>query len=141
MRDLVPRLRALALLAKSAGMGLNIDAEEADRLALSLDVIDTVLANPPCGLGRFRRGGAGLWPARGPVIDSLYDMADRHDRRIMVRLVKGAYWDTEIKRAQVEGIDGFPGFHPQGRHRCQLYRQRAQTAGHDRPHLSAIRHP
>ena len=111
MRDLVPRLRALALLAKSAGMGLNVDAEEADRLALSLDVIDRVMSEPALadwdGFGVVVQA---FGPRAGTVIDTLYDMATRHDRRIMVRLVKGAYWDTEIKRAQVEGVDGFPVF-------------------------------
>ncbi len=72
MRDLVPRLRSLALLAKSAGMGLNVDAEEADRLSLSLEVIDQVLSEPALagwdGFGRMGwlwRGGTGLWAARG----------------------------------------------------------------------------
>ncbi|MEP2953859.1 MAG: bifunctional proline dehydrogenase/L-glutamate gamma-semialdehyde dehydrogenase PutA [Sulfitobacter sp.] len=111
MRDLVPRLRALALLAKSAGMGLNIDAEEADRLALSLEVIDTVMAEPAlAGWDGFGVVVQAYGPRAGVVLDTLYDMAKRHDRRIMVRLVKGAYWDTEIKQAQVEGIDGFPVF-------------------------------
>ena len=111
MRDLVPRLRALALLAKSAGMGLNVDAEEADRLALSLDVIDTVMQEPAlAGWDGFGIVVQAYGPRAGLVIDALYEMAERHDRRIMVRLVKGAYWDTEIKRAQVEGIDGFPVF-------------------------------
>ncbi|MAY89504.1 MAG: bifunctional proline dehydrogenase/L-glutamate gamma-semialdehyde dehydrogenase [Pseudooceanicola sp.] len=111
MRDLVPRLRSLALLAKSAGMGLNIDAEEADRLALSLEVIDTVLAEPAlAGWDGFGVVVQAYGPRCGAAIDALYDMAQRHDRRIMVRLVKGAYWDTEVKRAQVEGVDGFPVF-------------------------------
>ena len=111
MRDLVPRLRALALLAKSAGMGLNVDAEEADRLALSLDVIDHVMSEPAlAGWDGFGVVVQAFGPRAATVIDTLYDMATRHDRRIMVRLVKGAYWDTEIKRAQVEGIDGFPVF-------------------------------
>ncbi|MGJ8616512.1 MAG: bifunctional proline dehydrogenase/L-glutamate gamma-semialdehyde dehydrogenase PutA [Sulfitobacter sp.] len=111
MRDLVPRLRALCLLAKSAGMGLNIDAEEADRLALSLDVIDRVMSEPAlAGWDGFGIVVQAFGPRAARVIDALYDMATRHDRRIMVRLVKGAYWDTEIKRAQVEGVDGFPVF-------------------------------
>jgi RHH-type proline utilization regulon transcriptional repressor/proline dehydrogenase/delta 1-pyrroline-5-carboxylate dehydrogenase len=111
MRDLVPRLRALALLAKSAGMGLNVDAEEADRLALSLEVIDRVMSEPAlAGWDGFGVVVQAFGPRAATVIDALYDMATRHDRRIMVRLVKGAYWDTEIKRAQVEGIDGFPVF-------------------------------
>ncbi len=111
MRDLVPRLRALALLAKSAGMGLNVDAEEADRLALSLDVIDRVMGEPAlAGWDGFGIVVQAFGPRASRVIDALYDMAKRHDRRIMVRLVKGAYWDTEIKRAQVEGVEGFPVF-------------------------------
>jgi RHH-type proline utilization regulon transcriptional repressor/proline dehydrogenase/delta 1-pyrroline-5-carboxylate dehydrogenase len=111
MRDLVPRLRALCLLAKSAGMGLNVDAEEADRLGLSLDVIDRVMSEPAlAGWDGFGIVVQAYGPRAGGVIDALYAMAERHDRRIMVRLVKGAYWDTEIKRAQVEGVDGFPVF-------------------------------
>ncbi len=111
MTDLVPRLRALALLAKAAGMGLNIDAEEADRLSLSLEVIDTVMGDPALkGWDGFGIVVQAYGPRAALVLDTLYDMATRHDRRIMVRLVKGAYWDTEIKRAQVEGVDGFPVF-------------------------------
>uniref|UniRef100_UPI0040470DFD bifunctional proline dehydrogenase/L-glutamate gamma-semialdehyde dehydrogenase PutA n=1 Tax=Yoonia sp. TaxID=2212373 RepID=UPI0040470DFD len=111
MEELVPRLRALAMLAKSAGMGFNIDAEEADRLALSLDVIEATLQEPAL------RGWDGFgvvvqaYGQRAPlVIDCLHEMAERLDRKIMVRLVKGAYWDAEIKRAQVQGINGFPVF-------------------------------
>ena len=111
MADLVPRLRALALLAKSAGMGLNVDAEEADRLALSLEVIEAVLAEPAlAGWDGFGVVVQAYGPRAGLVIDTLYDMASRHDRKLMVRLVKGAYWDTEIKRAQVMGMEGFPVF-------------------------------
>ena len=111
MTDLVPRLRALALLAKSAGMGLNVDAEEADRLALSLEVIDRVMAEPAlAGWDGFGIVVQAYGPRAATVIRTLYDMAQKHDRRIMVRLVKGAYWDTEIKRAQVKGVDGFPVF-------------------------------
>ena len=111
MEELVPRVRALAMLAKSAGMGFNIDAEEADRLSLSLDVIEAILEEPAL------RGWDGFgvvvqaYGQRAPlVIDCLHGMAVRLDRKIMIRLVKGAYWDAEIKRAQVEGIDGFPVF-------------------------------
>nr|WP_309501440.1 bifunctional proline dehydrogenase/L-glutamate gamma-semialdehyde dehydrogenase PutA [uncultured Roseovarius sp.] len=111
MDVLVPRLRSLALLAKSAGMGLNIDAEEADRLALSLDVIETVLSEPAlAGWDGFGVVVQAYGQRAGAALDFLYDLAQRHDRKIMVRLVKGAYWDTEIKQAQVEGIDGFPVF-------------------------------
>ena len=111
MEELVPRVRALALLAKSAGMGFNIDAEEADRLSLSLDVIGAVLSEP--ALAGWNGFGIVVqaYGQRAPlVIDCLHNMATRLDRKIMIRLVKGAYWDAEIKRAQVEGIDGFPVF-------------------------------
>ena len=111
MEELVPRVRALALLAKSAGMGFNIDAEEADRLSLSLDVIDAVLSEP--ALAGWNGFGVVVqaYGQRAPlVIDCLHDIASRLDRKIMIRLVKGAYWDAEIKRAQIEGIDGFPVF-------------------------------
>ena len=111
MNELVPRLRALALLAKSAGMGLNLDAEEADRLALSLEVIDRVMSEPSlAGWDGFGIVVQAFGPRAATVIDVLYDMAQKYDRRIMVRLVKGAYWDTEIKRAQIDGVDGFPVF-------------------------------
>ncbi|MDD9722514.1 bifunctional proline dehydrogenase/L-glutamate gamma-semialdehyde dehydrogenase PutA [Sulfitobacter sp. PR48] len=111
MNELVPRLRALALLAKSAGMGLNVDAEEADRLALSLEVIERVMSEPAlAGWDGFGIVVQAFGPRAGTVIDALYEMAQKYDRRIMVRLVKGAYWDTEIKRAQVDGVDGFPVF-------------------------------
>lgn len=111
MAELVPRVTALAQLAKSANMGFNIDAEEADRLTLSLDVIEAVLADPSL------RGWHGFgivvqaYGKRAPlVIDHLHALATRLDRKIMVRLVKGAYWDAEIKRAQVEGLTDFPVF-------------------------------
>ncbi|PID35844.1 MAG: bifunctional proline dehydrogenase/L-glutamate gamma-semialdehyde dehydrogenase [Rhodobacterales bacterium] len=111
LAELVPRLRSLALLAKSAGMGLNIDAEEADRLAISLEVIESVLAEPAlAGWDGFGVVVQAYGLRASLALDALYDMATRHDRRIMVRLVKGAYWDSEIKRAQVEGMAGFPVF-------------------------------
>ncbi|WP_170383531.1 bifunctional proline dehydrogenase/L-glutamate gamma-semialdehyde dehydrogenase PutA [Ruegeria atlantica] len=111
MDELVPRLRALCLLAKAAGMGLNVDAEEADRLSLSLQVIEEVMAEPALtGWDGFGIVVQAYGPRAGAVLDTLYRMAERHDRKLMVRLVKGAYWDTEIKRAQVEGVDGFPVF-------------------------------
>lgn len=111
LQELVPRLRSLALLAKSANMGLNVDAEEAERLSLSLEVMSRVLAEPAlAGWDGFGVVVQAYGPRAGAVIDALYDMAEALDRRLMVRLVKGAYWDNEIKRAQVEGLDGFPVF-------------------------------
>ncbi len=109
--EITARLSALLTLAKSANMGLNIDAEEADRLDLSLDIIEAALASP--ALADWDGFGV-VVQAYGKraayVLDWLYELIERLDRRIMVRLVKGAYWDTEIKRAQVLGIDGFPVF-------------------------------
>ncbi|MEM8729844.1 MAG: bifunctional proline dehydrogenase/L-glutamate gamma-semialdehyde dehydrogenase PutA [Pseudomonadota bacterium] len=109
LETLVPRLKSLALLAKAARMGQNVDAEEADRLSLSLQVIEAVLSDPAlAGWDGFGVVVQAYGPRCGAVIDTLYDMASMYDRRIMVRLVKGAYWDTEVKRAQVDGMDGFP---------------------------------
>ena len=111
MRDLVPRLRSLALLAKSAGQGFNVDAEEADRLSLSLDVIEEVVSDPAlAGWDGFGVVVQAFGQRAGHVIDWLGDLATRTGQKIMVRLVKGAYWDAEIKRAQVMGLDGFPVF-------------------------------
>jgi RHH-type proline utilization regulon transcriptional repressor/proline dehydrogenase/delta 1-pyrroline-5-carboxylate dehydrogenase len=111
MNELVPRVKGLALLAKAAGMGFNIDAEEADRLALSLDVIEAVLSDPALkGWEGFGIVVQAYGQRAGLVIEHLYELATRLDRKIMVRLVKGAYWDAEIKRAQVEGMEGFPVF-------------------------------
>ncbi|SMR82632.1 L-proline dehydrogenase /delta-1-pyrroline-5-carboxylate dehydrogenase [Aliiroseovarius halocynthiae] len=111
METLVPRVSALAQLAKSAGMGFNIDAEEADRLQISLDVIEKVLEDPAlAGWDGFGVVVQAYGHRAGAVIDWLHETATRLDRKIMVRLVKGAYWDSEIKRAQVEGLDGFPVF-------------------------------
>ncbi len=108
---MVERLSALCHAAHSARMGLNIDAEEADRLDLSLDVIEQVLAADEfADWNGFGVVVQAYGPRAAPVIDWLYALAGRLDRRIMVRLVKGAYWDTEIKRAQVLGLDGYPVF-------------------------------
>jgi len=108
---MVERLTALALAAKKARMGLNVDAEEADRLDLSLDVIERTLENPDlAGWDGFGVVVQAYGPRAAFVIDWLNALADRLDRRIMVRLVKGAYWDTEIKRAQVLGLSGYPVF-------------------------------
>ncbi|WP_333684342.1 bifunctional proline dehydrogenase/L-glutamate gamma-semialdehyde dehydrogenase PutA, partial [Pontibaca methylaminivorans] len=116
MRDLVVRLRILARQAARANMGLNVDAEEADRLALSLEVIDEVLADPalsaPDCAGWYGFGVVvqAYSPRATQAIDAVHDMARRHRRPLMLRLVKGAYWDSEIKLAQVKGLAGFPVF-------------------------------
>ena len=111
LRELVTSTRALARKAAKAGMGFNIDAEEADRLDLSLDVIQAVLRDPDlAGWTGFGVVVQAYGKRAGPVIDWLHALAENLDRKIMVRLVKGAYWDTEIKRAQNEGLSGFPVF-------------------------------
>jgi len=109
--ELVPRVESLAMLACSANMGFNIDAEEADRLDISLDVIEMILSNPALrGWDGFGVVVQAFGKRAAPVIDWLYALAQRLDRKIMVRLVKGAYWDTEIKRAQVLGLADYPVF-------------------------------
>ncbi|MEY4696083.1 MAG: hypothetical protein RIT14_511, partial [Pseudomonadota bacterium] len=111
MEELVPRVRALAGLARAAGLGFNIDAEEADRLALSCRVIEAVLSDPALkGWDGFGVVVQAYGRRAGAVIDWLHALATRLDRRIMVRLVKGAYWDAEVKRAQVQGLASFPVF-------------------------------
>ncbi len=111
MDELVPRVQALAAQAKAAGIGFNIDAEEADRLALSARVIEAVLSDPALvGWDGFGVVVQAYGRRAGAVIDWLHALATRLDRRIMVRLVKGAYWDTEVKRAQVLGLASFPVF-------------------------------
>lgn len=111
MSELVDRALILAKQARDAGMGLNIDAEEADRLDLSLDVIEAILSDESlAGWDGFGVVVQAYGKRSSYVLDWLYALAKRLDRKIMVRLVKGAYWDTEIKRAQVEGLEGFPVF-------------------------------
>ncbi len=105
------RLLSLALAARHSRMGLNIDAEEADRLDLSLDVIERVLAEPElAGWNGFGVVVQAYGPRAAFTIDWLYALAKKYNRNIMVRLVKGAYWDTEIKRAQTLGLPGYPVF-------------------------------
>ncbi|MFO1067048.1 MAG: bifunctional proline dehydrogenase/L-glutamate gamma-semialdehyde dehydrogenase PutA [Geminicoccaceae bacterium] len=109
--ELVPRVMALALHARNAGMGFNIDAEEADRLDLSLDVIEAVLRTRDLhGWDGFGIVVQAYGKRAMPVLDWLHALAGTLDRRLMVRLVKGAYWDTEIKLAQVQGLAGYPVF-------------------------------
>jgi len=111
LAELVPNLLELARKARDHDLNLTIDAEEADRLELTLDVIAAVLADPSL------RGweGFGLavqaYQKRAPaVIDWLAEAARVLHRRLMVRLVKGAYWDSEVKRAQERGLPDYPVF-------------------------------
>ncbi|MDH4873825.1 trifunctional transcriptional regulator/proline dehydrogenase/L-glutamate gamma-semialdehyde dehydrogenase [Pseudomonas sp. BN515] len=109
MGELYPRLLSLTLLAKQYDIGLNIDAEEADRLEISLDMLERLCFEPSLkgwnGVGFVIQA----YQKRCPyVIDYVIDLARRSNHRLMIRLVKGAYWDSEIKRAQVDGLEGFP---------------------------------
>jgi RHH-type proline utilization regulon transcriptional repressor/proline dehydrogenase/delta 1-pyrroline-5-carboxylate dehydrogenase len=111
LRELLPRLRALVEQAASVGIGLTLDAEEADRLELSLDIFQVLL----------RETSGDAWQGLGlavqayqkrawPVLHWLEQLARLQRCCIPVRLVKGAYWDSEIKRAQERGLDGYPVF-------------------------------
>jgi RHH-type proline utilization regulon transcriptional repressor/proline dehydrogenase/delta 1-pyrroline-5-carboxylate dehydrogenase len=111
MKDLAPAILELAQLAKSYGIGFTIDAEEADRLELSLDLIEATFSD--ASLAGWEGYGLAVqaYQKRTPyVIDFLADLARRVGRRMPVRLVKGAYWDAEIKRAQIDGHPGYPVF-------------------------------
>lgn len=111
MSVLQPRLLELCQQAAAARVGLNIDAEEADRIDLSLDVIEATLGDDSlAGWDGFGVVVQAYGHRASFVIDWLHALAEKHDRKIMVRLVKGAYWDTEVKRAQVLGLPGFPVF-------------------------------
>jgi RHH-type proline utilization regulon transcriptional repressor/proline dehydrogenase/delta 1-pyrroline-5-carboxylate dehydrogenase len=111
MTELIESTLALAIEAHAANMGFNIDAEEADRLDLSLDIIAAVLADERlAGWDGFGVVVQAYGKRVVPLIDWLDTLAENLDRKIMVRLVKGAYWDAEIKRAQVLGLESFPVF-------------------------------
>jgi len=111
MEELVPRLIDLARRAKTFDLNFTVDAEEADRLELSLDVIAAAFADASlAGWGGFGLAIQAYQKRASEVIDYVDGLARKLDRRMMLRLVKGAYWDTEIKRAQERGLDGYPVF-------------------------------
>ena len=108
---LVQRLGHLSEMARDADIGLCVDAEEADRLDISMDVIEAVAGDGSlAGWHGFGLAVQAYQKRAAPLIDWLADLADRHDRRLMVRLVKGAYWDSEVKRAQESGYPEYPVF-------------------------------
>ena len=110
-KELTPRLLELARLAKNANLGLTVDAEEADRLELSLDLFGSVAADPSLrDWDGFGLAVQAYQKRALAVIDHVAALALRHGRRFMVRLVKGAYWDSEIKRAQERGLADYPVF-------------------------------
>jgi len=110
---ILPVIRDLALKAATADVHLTIDAEEADRLELSMDIIEELVADDTLFANEW--GGFGLalqaYSKRAvPLVDWVVELARKHKRKLMVRLVKGAYWDSEIKIAQVGGLTDYPVF-------------------------------
>ena len=127
IKELVPTLLDLARAAKSHHLNFTVDAEEADRLELSLAVIAAVLADPSlAGWDGFGLAVQAYQKRAVEVIDWTSDLAAGLGRRMMVRLVKGAYWDSEIKRAQERGLAGYPVF--------------TRKAATDLSYLAAARH-
>ena len=111
MQELLPKVMKLAEMARDGGIGLTLDAEETERLELSLELFAAVYAD-----ARFA-GYEGIGLAvqsyqkrASQIIDWLIALSAKPGRRMMTRLVKGAYWDTEIKRAQVQGLSDYPVF-------------------------------
>ncbi len=111
LKELAPRILTLTQHASRMNIGITLDAEEADRLELSLDIFAVVFNDP--SLKDYQGFGLAVqaYQKRAPcVLDWLASLARQQQRRIPVRLVKGAYWDTEIKRAQAQGLAGYPVF-------------------------------
>jgi RHH-type proline utilization regulon transcriptional repressor/proline dehydrogenase/delta 1-pyrroline-5-carboxylate dehydrogenase len=107
--DLYPRMVRLALIAAEADINFTLDAEEADRLVISLELLDLLAREPALGAWRGLGLAVQAYQKRGPrTIEAVAGIARSSGRRLMVRLVKGAYWDSEIKRAQVAGLEGYP---------------------------------
>jgi RHH-type proline utilization regulon transcriptional repressor/proline dehydrogenase/delta 1-pyrroline-5-carboxylate dehydrogenase len=111
MAELVPLVIELARQAKTYDLNFTVDAEEADRLELSLEVFAAVFRDSSlAGWDGFGLAVQAYQKRAGAVIDHVHDLALALDRHIMLRLVKGAYWDSEIKRAQERGLDDYPVF-------------------------------
>ncbi|WP_447748685.1 trifunctional transcriptional regulator/proline dehydrogenase/L-glutamate gamma-semialdehyde dehydrogenase [Pseudomonas nicosulfuronedens] len=109
MDELYPTVLGLVKMARDYDIGINVDAEEADRLEISLDLLERLCFEPSLagwnGIGFVIQA----YQKRCPyVIDYVIDLAKRSRHRLMIRLVKGAYWDSEIKLAQVNGLEGYP---------------------------------
>ncbi len=112
-KAILPIVRELALKAAAADMHFTIDAEEADRLELSMDIIEALAADDALfadGWGGFGLAIQAYSKRAVPLVDWTVELARKHQRKLMVRLVKGAYWDSEIKQAQVAGLSDYPVF-------------------------------
>lgn len=111
LEELGPKLLLLAQQAKQYNIGLTIDAEESERLDLSLDLIEQVFIDKSlAGWNGFGMALQSYQKRAFAVLDWIAELARTHQRRMMVRLIKGAYWDSEIKKAQVRGMTGYPVF-------------------------------
>ncbi|WP_390588379.1 bifunctional proline dehydrogenase/L-glutamate gamma-semialdehyde dehydrogenase PutA [Erythrobacter sp. MTPC3] len=115
--DIVPVVKRLAIKARDANIHFTLDAEEAERLEVSLDIIETLMADDDL----FTRADGSRWEGFGlaiqayqkrgvPLCEWIAKLARRHGRKLFVRLVKGAYWDSEIKISQVGGYSDYPVF-------------------------------
>ena len=111
LAEIPPKLKALCLLAKEYDIGLTVDAEESERLDLSLDIIEAVFSDPDLGdWSGFGLAVQAYQKRAIHVIDWLHDLTLKVGRKLMVRLVKGAYWDSEIKHSQQMGLEDYPVF-------------------------------
>ena len=111
LAELTPKVLKLVQQARQEGIGITIDAEEADRLELSLDLIELVFSdNSLAGYEGFGMAVQAFQKRGLAVIEWLEALAQKVGRRLAVRLVKGAYWDTEVKRSQEQGLGGYPVF-------------------------------
>lgn len=109
--ELLPKLKKLVVLAKAANIGLTVDAEEAHTLMISLELIQGVMESGIIGEWQGFGLAVQAYQKRAPVVlDWLIALSRKTNQRLMIRLVKGAYWDTEIKLSQVQGLDGYPVF-------------------------------
>ena len=111
LAEIPPKLMSLCLLAKQYDIGLTVDAEESERLDLSLDIIEAVFSDPKlAGWGGFGIAVQAYQKRAIHVIEWLRALTESVGRKMMVRLVKGAYWDSEIKASQQGGLENYPVF-------------------------------
>ena len=111
MAEMLPKVMKLAEQARDGGIGMTLDAEETERLELSLELFAAIYSDERfAGYEGIGLAVQAYQKRAAHVIDWLATLAEKHGRRIMTRLVKGAYWDTEVKRAQMQGFSGYPVF-------------------------------
>ena len=140
----LPVVRELALKASKADVHFTIDAEEADRLELQLDVFEALLADDELfanGWGGFGIAIQAYQKRAAPLCDWVVEAARAHGRKLMVRLVKGAYWDTEIKAAQVGGLPDYPVFTRKVATDVSYLACAKKLLAAERRHLSRLRDP